>query len=147
MNKQRVNTKNRGEVALIFVFIILMIIMVSALTISTIAVSTLKGAKTTKYTANAQFDVDSRLEKSMFNYVWADDPEISPVCDGGSETYTSSNGNLSTVSYKVNDGNDGVCPALSAVNNGTSSLCIYVTAVNNGVQKKLVSGKGTCSPD
>ncbi|MDO8512718.1 MAG: hypothetical protein Q7S57_05570 [bacterium] len=129
---------NKGEVALIYVFIILSILIVSAFTLSAIAISTIKGSGTAEYVARAQVASDSYLEKAMFQFHW------SKLTDSRClNTVTPVDGDGTKVTVMVDNGEKGVCPSLDGVvTKKDEKLCVYSFAENHGVQKKGSAGAG-----
>jgi hypothetical protein len=137
-------TNNKGEVALIYIFIILSIMIVSAFTISGIAISTIKGSGTAEYVVKTQIASDSYLEKAMFDYYWSKDP-VSPTCYNVTNV-TSDTDADTKVTVMVDNGTPGDCPSLASVADKTAMLCVYSFAENHGVQKKQVAGSGKETP-
>lgn len=134
---------NKGEVALIYVFIILSIMIVSAFTLSAIAISTIKGSGVAEYVARAQIASDSHREKATFDYYWSAPSPALPTCDN----YVIDDiGDGTKVTVMVDNGTVGVCPSLSAIVDKTEMLCVYSFAENHGVQKKQVAGSGKETP-
>lgn len=137
--------KNRGEVSLVFVFIVLSVIIVTATTISLVAVAGLKGVNAGNYAAYAQVAVDSYLEKALLEYNWTPPGNTTPTCLNGILPDVDGQGTDVTIMTDngIKDGETGsACPSIADVNAKNASLCIYVFAENHGVKKKYLSGAG-----
>ena len=145
--------ENRGEVSLLYVFVVLSMVIVSSFTISIITINSIKGANVSESSAYAQTAVDSFLEKATYNFNWSEDTDtVDKRCTRGpgDGIYTEDPWRDGTkVTVIVDDGTTGGdplhiggCPSKEAVTDKTASLCIYVFAENNGVLKKKMAGAG-----
>lgn len=142
----------RGEVSLLYIFIVLSMIIVSAFTISLVTLNSIKNVNIAESSARAQTAVDTYIEKAMFNFNWSKDgdtdnqrcsrdegdvskPSFETLSDGTKVTTIVDDGT------KV-DGTIGGCPSVIDVSEKNSALCVYAIAENNGIVKKKLAGAG-----
>jgi len=135
-------SNNRGEVALIYIFILLSIMIVSAFTVSGIAISTIKGSGTAEYVVKAQLASDSYLEKALFQFYWSKPADL-PATRCLNIPKNTDIGGGTKIELMVDNGTKNVCPTLAGVLDKSEKLCVYSFAENHGVQKKQLAGAGS----
>ena len=156
------NNANSGEASIVFVFVILMIVIMSALTISVISISTIKGSKSVEDSALALYAADTGLERATYDYWWgaAVDAENDVRCESNGRVYISAIDGSWTYSNQfeyeilVNNGVESVpvtsydnCPVATEVVNNTDELCIeaigrHRDTAGKFTERKLSSASG-----
>jgi hypothetical protein len=133
---------NKGDVSVLFTFIIVMVIALGFMVITNISISTLKNLGATNKSVQAFYAADTGIERGMFDFSWAAAENNSGVACGASGLTMPI---APDVSYKlyVDDGSGelGVgCPEIY----NASSICIQAEGVDGSSYRKLQNAVGVC---
>lgn len=135
--KRNKNSSIRGDISILFVFIILIIVLMGSLIMSVTSIGTLKSGKEAENSVQALYTADTGLERGMFDYNWG---------ENGLEKCTNTASDIilpggSSYKLTVNRGEDDLCPTYNEVANKEKAFCINAYAKNKGTNRRLRSAK------
>lgn len=114
----------RGDVSLLYSFLIIAVLLLGATTAAMLVSTTIKSARDTADSSQVFYAADSGIERGFFNYTW----DVNGV--GAPETCTTGTFNMAdapSVSYQLSvSGNpwpSGSCPTLAQIESGRA-LCV-----------------------